>query len=349
MKVFHFGDKLDVLPRESGEIAAPIHIRIKPTNVCAHSCWYCAYKDEGLQLGKDMVTRDSIPREKMLEIIEDIVEMGVEAVTFSGGGDPFYYPHLLEAVTALSKTRVRFASLTNGARLHRELAEVFAEYGTWVRISIDGWDAKSYSEYRRVSETEFDKVVGNMAAFKKLGGGCLLGVSYIIDQKNASHVFEFAQRMKDIGVDSVKMSPCIVSNDGVESNRYHAEVFSLVEEQIARASEELAGDGFEIKNDYHPLDEWFDKDYTWCPFLQLLPVIGADLNVYACQDKAYSIPDGLLGSIGDKRFKDFWFSGKEKFFAINPSVHCRHHCVANPKNRLIVDYLGADRDHLSFV
>ena len=88
-KIFHFKDKIDSLPRDVEEIKPPIHIRIKPTNVCAHNCWYCAYKASNLQLGKDMVTKDFIPKDKMMEIIDDIIEMGVKAVTFSGGGDPF--------------------------------------------------------------------------------------------------------------------------------------------------------------------------------------------------------------------------------------------------------------------
>lgn len=45
-----------------------------------------------------MVERDQIPREKMLEIVSDLEEMSVGDVTFSGGGDPFYYKPLLETV-----------------------------------------------------------------------------------------------------------------------------------------------------------------------------------------------------------------------------------------------------------
>ena len=33
MKIFHFKDKIDSLPRENKKILPPIHIRIKPTNV----------------------------------------------------------------------------------------------------------------------------------------------------------------------------------------------------------------------------------------------------------------------------------------------------------------------------
>jgi len=348
-KIFHFKDKLDTLPEASNNIASPIQVRIKPTNVCTHNCWYCAYKADNLQLGKDMKKRDYIPKEKMMEILDDMIEMDVKAVTFSGGGDPFYYPYLLEAVKKLFRSPVKFAALTNGAGLHGEIAEVFSHHGTWLRISIDGWDDKSYSFYRGVRKGEFTKVIKNMENFKKIGGKCFLGISLIVDKKNAPHVFESIKMLKDIGVDSVKISPCIPSENIDENNNYHKAVFKEVEEQTKEAFEELSGNNFEIYNSYHLLDEKYKKDYTWCPYLQILPVIGADLNIYPCQDKAYNLQEGLIGSIKEMRFKEFWFSNKNKFFKINPSIHCNNHCIANSKNELILEYLNADNEHIGFV
>lgn len=349
LKVFHYKDKIDSLPESVKEILPPVQIRIKPTNVCAHDCWYCAYRVDNLQLGKDMVVRDFIPRDKMMEIIEDVVEMGVKGLTFSGGGDPFYYPYLLDTVKRLSQTPLKFASLTNGARLNGELAEVFASHGTWLRVSIDGWDDESYAQYRGVKLGEFTKVMSNLANFQKLGGKCYLGISLIVDQKNAPHVYDFIAKLSGIGVRSVKISPCIVSNDGSENNTYHQPIFGLVKEQAERALANFASKDFEIYDSYHQLDEKFEKDYQWCPYLQILPIIGADLNVYACQDKAYNLDSGVVGTIKDRRFRDFWFSGKNQFFKIDPSKVCGHHCVANSKNKLILEYLNADQGHLEFV
>jgi len=349
LKIFHYQKKIDSLPLHREEILAPIHIRIKPTNACGHNCWYCAYKADNLQLGKDMNKRDFIPKEKMAEIIDDLVEMGVKAVTFSGGGDPFYYPYLLDAVKKLAQTPIKFASLTNGARLQGEVAEIFAHRGTWLRISIDGWDDESYSFYRGVSKGEFTKVMKNMENFKRLGGSCYLGVSFIIDKHNAEHVYTFIRKLKDTGVNSVKVSPCIVSNDGAENNTYHKPFFDMVKEQARRAKEDFENDAFEIFDAYHELDVKFKKDYTWCPYLQILPIIGADLNIYPCQDKAYNLDEALIGSIKDQRFKDFWFTDKSKFFKVKPAKVCNHHCVANEKNRLIIEYLESDEEHVGFV
>ena len=349
MKIFHFKDKVDSLPQSIDKITPPVHMRIKPTNICNHNCNYCSYRADSLQLGKDMKARDQIPQEKMMEILDDIIEMEVKSITFSGGGEPFCYPHLLEAVKKLSQSPVKFSTLTNGSKLEGELAEIFARKGTWLRISIDGWDSQSYAHYRGVGKGEFSKVINNIKNFKKLGGKCYLGISLVVDKDNYLHIYDFIKQLKSLGVDSVKVSPCVIGDDSQKNNNYHQSLFSKAKQQIAKAIKDLAGNKFEIFDSYHQLEMKFKKEYTWCPYLQVLPVIGADCNVYPCQDKAYNLNQGLIGSIKDCRLKDFWFSNKSKFFKINPSLHCNHHCVANQKNKLILDYLNVDKEHLVFV
>lgn len=349
MKVFHFPEKLASLPKETINIEPPLYIRIKPTNVCNHNCKYCAYKIDTLQVGKDMLRNSFIPREKMLEIIDDIIEMKVKALTFTGGGDPFYYPHLIDSVKKLVNTTVKFAALTNGSKLGGEIAALFAAHAEWIRVSIDGWDDESYSAYRGVAKGEFTNVMTNMKNFKALGGKCYLGVSLIVDETNSTHVYDFIRFIRDIGVDSIKISPCILFNDSNANNSYHAPFYGQVKDQVAKAKMEMEDNSFEIFDSYHKLDDRFKKDYHWCPFIQILPVIGADLNVYCCQDKAYNIDEGLLGSLHNQRFKELWFSDKSRFFNIDPSTICNHHCLANEKNHIILEYLNVDYDHLEFV
>ncbi len=349
MKIFHFKEKLESLSRRSGSILPPINVRIKPTNICNHNCSYCAYRADSLQLGQDMKPADSIPLEKMLEIVDDIAAMGVKAVTFSGGGDPFCYPHLQETAEKLAENGVKFAALTNGSRLRGGVAQVFSSHATWLRISMDGWDDASYASYRGCPEGEFSRVLANMEQFVSLNGSCYLGVCIVVDNRNFSHIYELIRRLSDTGVKSVKIAPCIVSNSGAENNEYHAPLIAEVKAQTARATEDFGSDAFEIFDSYHTQLETFSKDYTWCPYLQITPVIGADLNVYSCHDKAYNLKEGLLGSIRDIRFRDLWNSDKERFYCIDPSMVCNHHCVMDASNLQILEYLEADREHLEFV
>jgi MoaA/NifB/PqqE/SkfB family radical SAM enzyme len=348
-KIFHYKEKLDSLPKEKSEILPPIHIRIKPTNVCNHNCWYCAYRVEGLQLGQDMVVKDYIPKEKMMEIIDDCVDMGVKAITFSGGGEPFCYPYFTETINKLASTDIQFAALTNGSLLKGKVADIFAERGTWLRISIDGWDDASYAEYREIKSGEYTKVLSNIENFLKINKGCFLGISFIVDQKNYKHIYDFASQMKDIGVNSIKISPCIVDNDGTKNYAYHQPIFDEAKALSMKVKNELEDKDFEVFESYHAQLETFDKSYDWCPYLQINPVIGADLNIYACHDKAYNLDTGVINSIADKSFKEAWNESKEQFFNISPAKCCNHHCVVDEKNKIILDYLNNDPEHKMFV
>lgn len=349
MKIFHFSEKLESLSRETATILPPVNVRIKPTNACNHSCHYCAYKAEHLQLGRDMNSHDFIPKSKMLEIIDDLGEMGVKAVTFSGGGDPFCYQFLQETVDKTIEQKLKFAALTNGSRLEGTLAETFAHHGSWLRVSMDGWDNDSYSHYRGCPDGEFSRIMRNMESFSKLGGQCHLGVSIVVDMLNYNHLVGLIGSLKAAGVSNVKISPCIVSNSGSENNCYQQPIFAAVKEQIAAAVIAYADHDFEIFDSYHTQLESFNKSYNWCPYIQIAPVIGADLNVYSCHDKAYNLEHGVIGSIRDIRFSDLWNWDKGKFFKINPSQVCDHHCVVDSSNRQILEFLDADLEHLDFV
>ncbi|ABK43575.1 Radical SAM domain protein [Magnetococcus marinus MC-1] len=347
LKFLRFHSHLQAL--QERRVEAPVHIRIKPTNLCNQDCWYCAYKVSHLQLGQNMVERDAIPEAKMHEIAEDCLEMGVRAVTFSGGGEPLVYKPLPDIVEKLAKGGIRVATLTNGANLKGRVAEAFAEYGTWVRISIDAWDGPSYVKARGVKDDAFDQVLDNMRGFAARNSRCVLGVSFIVTKDNAAHLYEAVKLFKQAGVNHVKLSGAVISNSGADNNAYHRPLHPQVTAQITQA-QQLADARFAVIDHYHELEERFHKPYTSCPFLQFLTVIGADQRVYTCQDKAYT-DLGLLGSIEERRFKDFWFSeeNRQRMFAFDPSANCNHHCVSHSKNLAILEYLKLDPDHALFV
>ncbi|MBV8073960.1 MAG: radical SAM protein [Candidatus Eremiobacteraeota bacterium] len=345
LKVFAFTERFAA---REGPLAPPVHIRIKPTNACNQSCWYCAYRVEHLSLGSEMEIRDKIPREKMLEIAGDVVAMGVRAVTFSGGGEPLVYPHLAETVRTLGQGGVAVGCLTNGAALRGEAAEALGAYATWVRVSIDAWDDASYARSRRVRAGTFDRVLANIEAFVESTQRCALGISFIVTHENASHVAEFCRLAYALGARHVKLSACVVGNDAEANRAYHAPIEAMVGAQIA-AVRELEGPAFTILDHYHAMPARFERGYDSCPMLQILTVIGADLNVYTCQDKAYT-PSGTLGTIREQSFRSLWGSSEtaERVRSLDPRAACPHHCVSHAKNLLLHEYLALDSAHAAF-
>lgn len=346
LKFLGFPKTLDALKKN--KIIAPIHIRIKPTNICNHDCWYCAYHASGLQLGDQMTYRDVIPFNKLNEIAGDIVDMGVSSVTFSGGGEPLLYKRLPEIIEKLYKGGVKIATLTNGSNLKGRMAEAFQKHGTWVRVSLDGYDDESYSKARGVKVGEFTKLLDNMRNFKLSKTKCILGCSFIVGKDNYKHIFSICKKLKEVGVDHVKVSGAVVGNSPEENNLYHTKIKDAVSEQIQKAKE-ISDGNFKIVNHYHDLESRFEKKYTTCPYILYRPVIGADSCVYTCQDKAYT-DSGKLGSIENISFRDFWFSKEnlDKVHGLNPSKSCIHHCISHSKNVIINEYLSIDTEHAAF-
>ncbi|HIJ83919.1 MAG: Radical SAM domain protein [Magnetococcales bacterium] len=347
IKFLRFQDHIEAIRNKT--VIAPVHVRIKPINRCNHHCWYCAYKVDHLQLGADMVEADAIPEDKMIEIADDLITMGVKAVTFSGGGEPLLYKPLPKIMERLANGGVRVAALTNGANLKGRLAQAFAQHATWVRLSLDAWDDASFAKIRNVKHGEFSRTLVNMRNFSDLGSKCVIGVSFVITKENHEHIEEACALFKDAGVNHCKLSGVVVSNSGGENNDYHRPIMESASTQIKRAKN-LADAHFSIIDHYHELEERFDKSYTFCPYLLFLPVIGADLGVYTCHDKAYN-QKGLLGYLQGRTFKEFWLSeeNKIKIKTFDPSVQCRHHCVAHSRNLAILEYLAIDPDHAVFV
>jgi MoaA/NifB/PqqE/SkfB family radical SAM enzyme len=296
-----------------------------------------------------MHEQDSIPTEKMLALAHEFVEMGVKAVTFSGGGEPLLYKPLPEVIDILAAGGIRVAALSNGANLKGRMADAFAQHGTWIRISLDAWDDDSYVKSRGARPHEFSRLLDNIRAFTQRDTQCVLGVSFIVTDENHRHIAEVCHQLKGCGVNHIKLSGAVVSNDVKGNNTYHQSIKEEVVRQIALA-QHFVDENFALLNHYHDLEERFEKHYHSCPFLQFLTVIGADQNVYTCQDKAYT-KSGRMGSISDRSFKDFWFSQENQSFlnTFNPHLQCHHHCVSHSKNLAIHEYLSLEREHSYFV
>ena len=201
---------------------------------------------------------------------------------------------------------------------------------------------------RNIKKGEFTKLLENIYSFNSVESNCVLGCSFIVGNSNYKEIFNVCKELKSAGVDHVKISGVIVGNTSQENKSYHNNIRKVVSEQIDKSSK-LSDSNYTIIDHYHDLDDRFEKDYDICPFILYRPVIGADCNVYTCQDKAYTV-SGKLGNITDVSFKDFWMSedNRQSIYNVNPSIICNHHCISHSKNGVINELLNIDQDHLPF-
>ena len=271
-----------------------------------------------------MEFRDVIALDNMVAFLNDCKEMGVKAITWTGGGDPLVYPHIYEACSILHDSPIKMGMLTNGQNLKGKVAQLLSESASWLRISIDGYDDESYAKYRSIPIGRFSKLMKNMEKFISLDGGCTVGVIMNVDQNNASEIFDTARRIKAIGVKSFKIAPITLSSDYGRNEDMIQNLKDSVKEQHRKCIEELASESFEIVEVVSNMTDYFFPKASWCPITQIAPILGADMKLYDCCNRMYN-PMAVLADLSEIRMKDFWHQNKSIFFRTSPKSHCLHH------------------------
>jgi MoaA/NifB/PqqE/SkfB family radical SAM enzyme len=159
-----------------------------------------------------MNERDVMPRDKALELIEDLSNIGTKAVTFSGGGEPLLHKDIVEIMTKTVSSGLDLSIITNGQLLAGERAEVLGK-AKWVRISMDYTSAEQMASSRNVPDRSFDSVMQNIKNFSNTKTeSCDLGINFIITRYNYEGLVPFAKQLKDSGVSNVRFSPVYVQN-----------------------------------------------------------------------------------------------------------------------------------------
>lgn len=342
LKIFGFPEKIRAF--REGRITAPIYVRIKPTNRCMHACHWCVYSD-GTKRPKDrpakhlqahmhetMDERAEMTGEDAFRLLQDLCKIGTRAVTFSGGGEPLGHPSIEELFFVCSACGLDYSVITNGQLLNGGRAEQLGRSAKWVRISMDYADAHGMATSRNVPERFFDQVCANLAEFaRKKRPDCNLDVNFIVTRENYLFLLKAAKLLAGLGVERVRFAPVYCENFIEYHQPIRLEVLSQLE-AIRRAHPGLdVNSTYEIESP----SKAPRRSFCRCLYAQTVPVVGADLNVYACHNTAYSA-HGLLGSIKDRGFADFWFSEENRtaLAALNPSQVCRHECANHEKVEL---------------
>lgn len=342
-----FGHLEEVQKVKNGERVAPIYIRIKPTNLCNQNCYYCHYKNPYLTLDQ-YVPADEIKREKMLEIVRDMKDIGVKAVTFSGGGEPLLYPYIEETMEAVLDAGIDLSIITNGTLLTGRKAELLSQ-AKWVRISLESGCAETYSKIRGVAGEAFEDLCENIREFaQNKSKDCELGINFVIGPGNYKEVYQAGKLMQSLGVNHIKYTALMSDN----AEKMHEPFKNQVIEQIHQLMDENEAE-VKIINLYESdfdTNAVFGRNYNFCGIKDYVTVIAANSKIYYCHDKAY-LSQGEIGDISDRSFKEVWFSEEttRKFAQFDPQEVCRHHCVYDDRNELLNTFYSLDKNHINFI
>lgn len=346
LKPFYHFDRMKSLAE--GKRVAPIYVRIKPTNVCNQKCNYCAYADKQSYDNRNVSHNISIPWNIMQGLLEELNEIGVKALTFSGGGEPLCYSNIYDTFSLAEKYKFDCSIITNGQALSGDIVKLVKDF-KWVRVSFDSSKYDTYEKIRNVNT--FGRVVDNISNFASVkNNDCTLGINCVVTKDNYMEIYDICKLVQGLGVDNIKIAPLLLNG---EAKGYHDDIREEVKKQISFAKREMQNDRFCIHDKYSNdlgVNNQFEKNYNRCWIQELFCVIAADSNIYRCHQRAY-MPVGRIGDLNEKSFKDIWFSEKTRKCVENFDAKelCDFRCVFEERNILLNQFFDMDLNHVNFI
>ena len=86
-------------------------------------------------------------------------KLGTKAISFTGGGEPTIHKDYLELIKFTNEIGFDVGTITNGSAITERNVDTIIENLQWIRISMAGGDAESYSKVQGVDQ--FEKIVSN--------------------------------------------------------------------------------------------------------------------------------------------------------------------------------------------
>jgi MoaA/NifB/PqqE/SkfB family radical SAM enzyme len=143
----------------------PLHVELDLTDRCNVACYFCNQQD--------VRTRQQLPLDRVVELLDELVAGGLRSVRLSGGGDPLFHKEILQVLDALTARGVVIDNLTtNGALLTPAIAERLIANGCReVIFSLNAVDAADYHRMMAVKPGTFDQVCANARYLSTLRAG----------------------------------------------------------------------------------------------------------------------------------------------------------------------------------
>lgn len=296
----------------------PVLVEIDPSDICSHHCAFCLSSHIHFDEFKNSETysRAIMSRDTLLDLCKDLIDMKVRAINFTGGGEPTMNKNLGKAVEYIGEnSSIDMGIFTNGSLLHKNnIANILANYLSWIRISIDASNEKMYNEIRGLNkENGWERTLANLELLLNArdisGYNPDIGLGYVITPDNYRGIVEFAKFFDNYAIDYVQYKPEIITPE--RNNEFQRNVDFWMKEvgPLLAEAKDILDDRFMI-NGYKLSDlkndtEKFGRNYKKCFGSQIQPCVGASGEVYVCPNlrgyKKYS-----YGNINDSSFKSIW-------------------------------------------
>lgn len=214
-------------------------VSLEITRRCNLRCRHC-YSDSGAP------RKDELTVGEIRALIDQLTDMGVLSITFTGG-EPLLHPHLLELAEYARKKPLTVIVFTNATLITPEIAHKLKELDVYkVQVSIDGPDSETHGQFRK-GEDAFEKTIQGITLLKEEGITIDAGIS--INKLNYKKTKQILRLIRELGIDDFKMWP-ITSSGRPEEKEIFVTLEEFRETVIANREFEIEELGKKEKEEY---------------------------------------------------------------------------------------------------
>ncbi|MDQ7779340.1 MAG: radical SAM protein [Planctomycetota bacterium] len=289
--------------REKTGRAAPKLIEISPVNRCNHRCVFCCFdwlKRTPMQLDAGLVAgtlRDA-------SAIGRRAGLRSQAVFFSGEGEPLLHPDIVAMTCTAGKLGFACAVNTNGVRLAGDALGVI-DASQYIRISMNGVDARDYARVHRARKEDFGLVLSNLAKSvryrDKANPDCNLNVQFIYTGQPVAKFAGFIRRVAATGIDLLTVK------GAYQHPLMRFRIGKLREGHDALVEAARAWTGRMQVSMRMPGFEWHGRAYAECFGPEWFVEIAADGDCYPCGPYV-GVKKYAFGNINRAPFGKIWWS-----------------------------------------
>lgn len=290
---------------KSGRVSMPPqYLMMKVTNLCNSDCIYCNHAKSRTQYEK----KEKISLEQVLSIIDQAAELGVKAISISGG-EPLVRNDIEVMIERIVSHKIVPVLLTNGVFL-KERAESLYKHGLrYFIVSIDSLNEDEYLYQRGIKIDPVLEGVKILQNLREKDPSLKIHITPVITAKNILHMPEMVESFSKKQI-SLQFSPYHVftylREDPLATFKKN-EVEEIIERLI-----KMKQQGYLIAN-----SEAFLKHFK--PFMCDRQIVPKGYNCLAGYSTIYVdtyenvLPcwNGGLGAIGnlkEKSLSQIWYS-----------------------------------------
>ncbi len=339
-KLLHHADR--VRGMLAGLTVFPVSVELDLSNVCNHACPWCSFN------GFRQDNWVHLPSERALSLLDELRELGVQSITFTGGGEPLVHPQAAAILSHAASLGFKIGLVTNGRRLVGAVADVLATHATFVRVSLDAGTAQTHQLLHATATPEYERILSNMQAFVDMAPGVTVGASFCVFDVNYPEIEFAAARVKALGGRYLEVRPVFPTEwrGGGFANPLTAELVDAARAQLAEAKDRHDGDGFKVIGMIHRFDQVLDKakPYSKCQIGPLTTVINATGDVYHCCIQR-GMPEFAVGNVLNRSFADVWMTDAHRKMQAAIDVQQCPPCRYDGYNQIIQDAFEQNAMH----